>query len=63
MSWSRSVCRKLFLVIFSQSYCQDSIKTIQTKLVPEDKDNWGNPPRVYLLNEHRKVDGLAACLF
>ena len=63
VSWSRSVGRKLFLVICSQSYCQESIKTIQANLVPAVWGHWENSPRVYLLNEHRKVDGLAACLF
>ena len=63
LSWSRSVGRKLLIGICSQSYCQDSSKPIQAKLDPAVRVHCGNPPCVYLLNEHRKVDAFGICLF
>lgn len=51
------------LVIFSQGWCQDSSKPIQSKLVPAVRGHWSSPPGVYLGNDHKEVDGISTCLF
>lgn len=62
-SLSGPVGRKQGLVIFSQSWCHDSSKPIQSKHVPAVRGHWPNPPGVYLGNEHKEVDGISTSPF